>query len=77
MFFADKKKIQTVIKGRLSGGPTVEAKSEENLGAKDGSFNAMAEAILQAIQEKSVLGLAKALKQFHEYCEGSEKEDGE
>ena len=77
MFLPTKAKIQTVIKGRLAGGPTVEAKNEENLGVKDDAFNAMAEAILQATQEKSVLGLAKVLRQFHDQCKGSNKETGE
>lgn len=75
LFLPSKQKVQTVIKGRVNG-PTVESKNEENLGVKDDAFNAMAEAILAATQEKSVLGLAKALKQFCDYCKGSTK-DGE
>lgn len=77
MFLPTKQKIQTVLKGRASGGPTVESKSEENSGVKDDAFTAMAEAILSALQEKSVLGLAKALKQFHDYCKGSNEKNGE
>lgn len=77
MFLPDKKKIQTVLKSRLSGGSAVETKSEEKLGVKDDAATAIAEEILSAIQEKSALGLAAALKKFDEYCEGSEEENGE
>jgi len=73
MFLPTKNKIQTVLKGRLNG-PVAESKNEENVGVKDDAFQAMAEAILAAIQEKSVLGLAKVLKQFHDQCKGSYKE---
>jgi len=70
MFPIDKKKAAMVIISKM--GKHQEVKNEESMESGDDSmatYQAFAQDIMQAINDKSVIDLANVLKSFHEMIE--------
>jgi hypothetical protein len=75
--FLDKKKTVSAVIARR-GKPALEVKSEIMAPESGGNpaLESAAEDILRAIEEKSVLGLAQALKAAYEICESEPGDEG-
>lgn len=78
MFLPDKKKAVTMILSRMKNGVSkdLEKKPEESVdsGVKDDAFGSFAEDMMQAFQDKSVMGLAEVLESFFEYIRSKDIE---
>lgn len=73
----DNKKTVSLIMSRRKGSETQVKDEKEAPGSEiDPGLKAVAEDILRAIDQKSVIDLAKALKQAHEVCDQYEHEEG-
>lgn len=81
MFLPDKKKAVSVILSRMNGGKSkdLEKKPEESIdsGIKDDAFTTFAEDMMQAFQDKSVMGLAEVLESFFQYVQSKDVEQDE
>lgn len=77
--FLDKKKTVSVIMSKRGKNPDIEVNSEVEAPESDldPSLKMAAEDILRAIETKSVIDLAKALKSAYGACEGGEPEMAE
>lgn len=75
--FLDRKKMSSVISSRRGRSPDIEVKPEvEAPGSEmDSGLKSAAEDLLRAIESKSVMDVAKALKCAHEICESLSPED--
>jgi hypothetical protein len=67
MFPIDKKKTAMVILSKM--GKDQEVKEEESSDESMAMYEAFAEDIMQAVNDKSVMSLAAVLKSFHEMIE--------
>lgn len=76
--FLDKKKTVSAVIARR-GKPALEVKSEVSAPDSEGdpALESAAEDILRAIEEKSVLGLAQALKAAFQICDAEPHHEGE
>lgn len=80
MFLPSKKNISTVIQARSKGEleSMFEAKPEEKIGEGGSPFTELAEKMMQAMQEKSVMTLSEALENLCKYIEAKDyKQDNE
>jgi len=73
MFPIDKKKTAMVILSKM--GKDQEVKEEESSDESIEMYKAFAEDLMQAVSDKSVMGVAQVLKDFHELME--EMDEGE
>lgn len=77
--FLDSKKIVSVISARRGKSPDIEVNSEMEAPGQeiDPSLKSAAEDVLRAIDTKSVIDLAKALKSAFDVCDAEPQEEGE
>lgn len=77
MFPIDKKKTAMLIltkMGKDGESKSQEVENEESIGEDHAEYHAIAEEMLQAISDKSMIDLAKVLQSFHEIIKHEDKE---
>lgn len=67
MFPIDKKKAALVIISKM--GKEMEAKEEESNDEDIAMYKSFAHDLMQAVNDKSIIGVAQVLKDFHEMME--------
>jgi hypothetical protein len=75
MMIPDRKKISTIIMARMDKKPDVAVKPEEDLRDED-PLDIVAQELLSALEQKSVMGIKDALRSFfEEYSLSQSKEE--